>query len=265
MSEDTPKTVETAQKPSEISSAEDNDILSAVADAVPLPDSFNATPKTSEQTENAPLTEDSNPLMGMDTTEIPASSTSLHSGIEEDYVIEGDDGFVFSGHGDDRLHTEDDPTPPSSQAEQPQTDIFQGVESSTMAQADSSQDQLVGGTGEDTFIYDIGDVSLGDTTGEDNLAIFDSSVDLGNLNPVSNESLNLDQALDDFLTLSSEDVINMSDDHHLTITGDAKDVINLEGEWSKEDSIDGFTNYTSGDASISIENTIVDAGGVNII
>jgi len=98
----------------------------------------------------------------------------------------------------------------------------------------------------------------------DSLAIFDSAIDLGVINPVTSEALDLDTMLNNFLSISPEDVLIISDSHHLTIDGDVTDIVNLEGTWVQTDVTDGYTNYTSGEASISIDNSIVDAGGVNI-
>lgn len=127
----------------------------------------------------------------------------------------------------------------------------------------SSTDQLIGGSGEDSFVFD--NTHSLQNTSYDNLAIFDSTVDLGGINPVSVETINIETALDNYLNISAQDVQNMSSEGHIVVDGSANDIINLQGEWVRGDSVDGYTQYTSGESSISVDDTIVNAGHVNIV
>lgn len=139
-------------------------------------------------------------------------------------------------------------------------------ELSTQAAQTKDPEVLVGGSGGDAFVYDASGADLLQTGPiEDSLAYFDSSVDLSDLNVVSMDAVNLDSALDNFLNVSVADVERLSEDGHLTISRETTEGVNLQGEWIQGESTDGYTTYISGDVSVSIDDAIVDAGGVFII
>ena len=129
--------------------------------------------------------------------------------------------------------------------------------------SDTQEDgTLIGDTGDDAFVYEEDSfVEFGGDVSE-SLEIFDSSIDLGSLNPVSVDPINLESALDTHLSLSVSDVQNISSSGYLTIESETTDRIDLKGDWTQGESADGYTVYTSGESTISIDDSIVQAGGV---
>lgn len=139
------------------------------------------------------------------------------------------------------------------------------TEGNEVAPQSSAIHNLVGGSGEEAFVYH--DVSGFQSSGDsfDNLEIFDNALDLGSLNPIAMSGVNLEEALDTYLSFSPQDVQNLSSTGHLYIEGGVTEQITLKGDWIQGESHNGYTVYTAENSMISVDNSIVDSGGVHIV
>lgn len=124
---------------------------------------------------------------------------------------------------------------------------------------------LVGGDEDAPFVYDVSESGVKEHAPSETSLRSDPTVNLEEINPISIEYLNLDAALSNAINLSADRVYSMSDTHHITIEGCAYDQVNLEGDWAVQNNEYGYTTYISDQASVSIDNDIVHAGGVHIV
>lgn len=115
-------------------------------------------------------------------------------------------------------------------------DIIYGQEGNDDIDAGAGDDIIDGGSGNDTIDAGSGNDVVDGGTGFDTLIVDnDTTLDFGNVSNIERIELNED-SVDQTLTLSLNDVMNMTDeDHVLQITGEAGDSVSLtgvdSGEW----------------------------------
>jgi|GEM_PF-2753310 len=184
----------------------------------------------------------------------------LYGGAGNDLVSgDGGDDLVFGGDGDDRLYGDR-----SSGTEQQ----FDGNDT---LDGGAGADMLFGGGGNDILIASESDLvedSFNGGDGYDILRISDGGLEIdltaivnaNRLNEV--EEISLENSGADTLSLSADDILDISDNDTLTITGENGDVVNLgEGDWldGGDQVVDGvtFQVFTSGDATLLVDPDIL--------
>ena len=132
---------------------------------------------------------------------------------------------------------------------------------------DGEADILSAGSGDDTIVHDLSDISIDGGSGTDTLILVDDSIDFGVLNNISNiEALDLGEGTDNAksVSLTLDDITGMTDiDNDLKIFGDDNDSVNLKdldpsntNTWIKSDtqSESGFDEYiSSDDATVKLQ------------
>ena len=126
-------------------------------------------------------------------------------------------------------------------------------------------DTIYGGLGDDTIVFDSNDTFVDGGSGYDTLHILEADADLFLFPAINFEEIYLDGAMGNTLALDEQDVLDLSSGTNLKISGDATDTIELSGNWVMGSDQGDYTTFTSGSASVEVDNTIVDAGGVTLL
>ncbi|PUB82150.1 MAG: hypothetical protein DBP00_17985, partial [gamma proteobacterium symbiont of Ctena orbiculata] len=121
-------------------------------------------------------------------------------------------------------------------------------------------DQLRGGGGNDTLIFDPADTLLTGNSGFDTLIAADNDdLDFSSISNISNiERIDLTVGDHDILNLSVADVLTMTDtDNLLEILGDNSDSVELTNDWHASGNTvtqngHTFTEYLNADDSVTL-------------
>ena len=119
-------------------------------------------------------------------------------------------------------------------------------------------DELHGGTGNDTLVYDEADHLVDGGTGTDTLRV-DGAGTIIDLPETADdvftgiEIIDLTGTGDNRLILGEADVLAMSDTGTLEVRGDGGDIVNLDGTWTADGTDgDGNFRYVSGEATVLV-------------
>ncbi len=154
---------------------------------------------------------------------------------------QGGDDILFGGDGDDNLNG-------NNGADMlfggDGTDDLRGVNDDDLLDGGAGADALRGGNGDDTLVWDGADTSILGEGGDDTLRVTSGDADLtafaGTISGIENVDLQAD-GTDHTLTLTVQDVLDMSDTDILAVLGDAGDHVDAGTGWT-DAGIDGSGN-----------------------
>ena len=120
----------------------------------------------------------------------------------------------------------------------------------------SGSDTLLGGADNDILVWDIADATLDGGAGTDTLRVDGGDADLtafsGTLQGLETIDLLSDSGANT-VTLSAQDVLDISDTDTLTFTGDAGDSLEAGTGWTDGGLSGGFHSYTQGLATLLVD------------
>lgn len=207
---------------------------------------------------------------------LPVGNDIIDAGAGNDFVRGGGgDDLIDGGDGDDILEGDG---PEDEDAGVAGNDTINGGAGNDTIRGGSGNDIINGGAGEDTLSGDAGDDILqasGDDfafdffdggEGFDTIQLLDSGhdIDLSNVGDFARDVEAFDLTNDgaDSISLSADDVLNVSESDSLTILGDASDELTfLDDGWQDqgEQLVNGetFHVYTSGEATLFVDPDII--------
>ncbi len=117
-------------------------------------------------------------------------------------------------------------------------------------------DTLDGGAGNDTLVWDAADTSIDGGTGTDTLSVVSGDVDLtafaGVIAGIEKIDLGADAGANN-LTLSAQDVLDISGTDTVTVNGDAADGVDAGTGWTDGGIVGGYHIYTQGLATLNVD------------
>jgi Ca2+-binding RTX toxin-like protein len=148
----------------------------------------------------------------------------LHGGTGDDLLFGGDhDDILLGGGGDDALYGEDG------------DDQLDGGGGADLLDGGTGSDVLLGGPDDDVLLWDTADLLIDGGGGADQLLVSTGNIDLtafaGTLQSIEAVDLASDGGKN-VLTLSAQDVLNMTDAGLLVVLGDSDDVVVADSGWS---------------------------------
>lgn len=125
---------------------------------------------------------------------------------------------------------------------------------------DDGADFLRGGDGKDTLTWDALDDKTDGGSGTDTLLLFESLdlTVLGSSRLANIEKIDMTGgAADSVLTLDKAEVLAIGSGDKLTVLGDEGETVSLVGGWVEGATLDGFTAWTRGMATVRVEDGLV--------
>jgi Ca2+-binding RTX toxin-like protein len=138
-------------------------------------------------------------------------------------------------------------------------DVLNGGAGKDTLDGGEGGDRLIGGTGNDTLVWGTGDLINGGA-GTDTLQMTSGDLDLATLandRILNVETINMTGGGNNTLTLTGNDVLDMSSTDTLKILGNAGDVLNLQPQLTVQGAaVNGFRTYTLGAATLLVESDV---------
>ncbi len=148
----------------------------------------------------------------------------LHGGTGDDLLFGGQhDDVLLGGGGNDALYGEDG------------DDQLDGGGGADLLDGGTGSDVLLGGPDDDVILWDAADLLIDGGSGADLLLVSTGNIDLtafaGTLQSIETVDLASDGGKN-VLTLSAQDVLNMTDAGLLAVLGDSNDVVAVDSGWT---------------------------------
>ncbi len=134
-------------------------------------------------------------------------------------------------------------------------DVIYGGADDDVLNGQGGADSVFGETGNDTIVWDINDLILDGGSGTDQLQSGTSDIDLttfaGSISGI--EQIDLNGSGNQALTLSAQDVIDISDNDTVTVTGGPPDTVDAGTGWTDGGIAGGYHTYTQGLATLVVD------------
>ena len=172
---------------------------------------------------------------GDDTIHGHKGADALFGGDGND-MIHGQNGddVLYGGLGDDSLFGGNN------------ADLLDGGQGDDLLNGNGGVDILLGGLGDDSLVWDINDATIDGGAGIDSLLVQGGDVDLtvfgGTILGIESIDLEADAGAN-AVTLSAQDVLDISDSDTLAILGDSGDNVDAGSGWT-DGGFDGSGNHT---------------------
>jgi Ca2+-binding RTX toxin-like protein len=144
--------------------------------------------------------------------------------------------------------------------------VLTGNEGNNVLNGGAGTDTMIGGAGDDKFIFDPLDTQIAGGTGNDTLKFTGSGQHLdldGKAGTIYTglEAIDLTGVGSNSVSLTAQNVVDISDTHELTINGNAGDSITSTGQgWvtGADQTVGGilYHNYTSGTATLHVQDHV---------
>jgi len=173
-----------------------------------------------------------------------AGDDTIHGHKGADALFGGDGNDMIHGqNGDDALYGDlgDDSLFGGNNA-----DLLDGGQGDDLLNGNGGVDILLGGLGDDSLVWDINDATIDGGAGIDSLLVQGGDVDLtvfgGTILGIESIDLEADAGAN-AVTLSAQDVLDISDSDTLAILGDSGDNVDAGSGWT-DGGFDGSGNHT---------------------
>jgi hypothetical protein len=141
-------------------------------------------------------------------------------------------------------------------------DLIWGGQGNDTIDGGAGADTIYANGGDDTIVYDPADTIDG-SDGIDTLSVLaPSALDFSGISNIEKIDMD-DDGTDQTITLTAQDVLDMSSGDSLDISGggSAEDTIELNGDWTQDPSDENTFTSDITDASITVSNVSVDLAG----
>lgn len=139
------------------------------------------------------------------------------------------------------------------------SDKINGKNGNDTLDGGSGDDTLSGGNGDDVLVWDASDSDIGGGNGDDTLRVDAGDADIttfgGTITGIENVDLVSDTGAN-ALTLTAQDVLDMSGTDTLTIDGDVGDSVDASNGWTDGGVVGAYHVYTQGAATLNVDTDV---------
>ncbi len=181
--------------------------------------------------------------------------TAIEGGAGDD-TLNGTNSvdFIFGYGGDDTLSGRNG------------DDTIYGGDGNDTLNGQGDSDALFGGAGDDILVWDSIDTTIDGGSGTDTLDASGADVDIttfaGTFTGI--EQIDLSAVGNQSVTLSAQDVLDMSDTNTVTVVGGPPDTVEAGTGWTDGGISGGFHTYTQGLATLLVDTDVTVNGDITV-